>query len=136
MQQVVFLPQAAPGFPPAQQPSGMPSQMPSQLPAAVSGPVAPMQQHAPQGYGPVSVQPAVAQQRPAAQLQAPTSAASAANPAAPVADSWTEHTAPDGRKYYYNKATKQSSWEKPASLAAAPAVMTQLLLVICVPCIA
>jgi len=26
---------------------------------------------------------------------------------------WTEHTAPDGRKYYYNNKTKQSKWEKP-----------------------
>ncbi len=41
---------------------------------------------------------------------------------APVQDSWTEHTAPDGRKYYYNKALKQSSWEKPPALIAAQAV--------------
>lgn len=26
---------------------------------------------------------------------------------------WTEHCAPDGRKYYYNTVTKQSKWEKP-----------------------
>ena len=26
---------------------------------------------------------------------------------------WTEHTAPDGRKYYYNAVLKKSSWEKP-----------------------
>ena len=29
---------------------------------------------------------------------------------------WTEHTAPDGRKYFYNAATKQSTWTKPAEL--------------------
>lgn len=34
---------------------------------------------------------------------------------------WTEHTAPDGRKYYYNSRTKQSSWEKPEELKT-PAV--------------
>lgn len=34
---------------------------------------------------------------------------------------WTEHTAPDGRKYYYNSRTKQSSWEKPDELKT-PAV--------------
>lgn len=26
---------------------------------------------------------------------------------------WTEHTAPDGRKYYYNSKTRESRWEKP-----------------------
>jgi len=26
---------------------------------------------------------------------------------------WTEHHAPDGRKYYYNTTTRQSKWEKP-----------------------
>ncbi|XP_065341931.1 pre-mRNA-processing factor 40 homolog A isoform X2 [Cloeon dipterum] len=29
---------------------------------------------------------------------------------------WTEHKAPDGRTYYYNNKTKQSSWEKPDDL--------------------
>jgi len=29
---------------------------------------------------------------------------------------WTEHTAPDGRKYYYNTQSKQSKWEKPDEL--------------------
>ncbi|EDV31010.1 uncharacterized protein Dana_GF15141 [Drosophila ananassae] len=29
---------------------------------------------------------------------------------------WTEHKAPDGRPYYYNQNTKQSSWEKPEAL--------------------
>lgn len=31
---------------------------------------------------------------------------------------WTEHTAPDGRKYYYNATLKKSSWEKPAGVAS------------------
>jgi len=30
--------------------------------------------------------------------------------------SWTEHKAPDGRTYYYNHVSKQSSWEKPKDL--------------------
>lgn len=34
---------------------------------------------------------------------------------------WTEHTAPDGRKYYYNPVLKKSSWVKPSALAEAPA---------------
>lgn len=29
---------------------------------------------------------------------------------------WSEHKAPDGRTYYYNSVTKQSSWEKPDEL--------------------
>nr|CAG4640855.1 EOG090X064W [Eulimnadia texana] len=29
---------------------------------------------------------------------------------------WTEHKAPDGRTYYYNTVTLQSSWEKPDDL--------------------
>ncbi|XP_066471827.1 pre-mRNA-processing factor 40 homolog B isoform X1 [Tiliqua scincoides] len=29
---------------------------------------------------------------------------------------WSEHRAPDGRIYYYNSETKQSSWEKPDEL--------------------
>ncbi|XP_042901270.1 pre-mRNA-processing factor 40 homolog B isoform X1 [Parasteatoda tepidariorum] len=29
---------------------------------------------------------------------------------------WTEHKAPDGRTYFYNHITKQSSWEKPDEL--------------------
>jgi pre-mRNA-processing factor 40 len=29
---------------------------------------------------------------------------------------WTEHKAPDGRSYYYNSVTKQSSWDKPNEL--------------------
>ncbi|XP_031493499.1 pre-mRNA-processing protein 40A [Nymphaea colorata] len=29
---------------------------------------------------------------------------------------WQEHTSADGKRYYYNKKTKQSSWEKPLEL--------------------
>ena len=25
---------------------------------------------------------------------------------------WSEHSAPDGRKYYYNEATGESTWER------------------------
>eukprot|EP00884_Botryococcus_braunii_P009980 jgi/Botrbrau1/18984/Bobra.0100s0021.1 len=69
--------------------------------------------------------------RPAAGAQAapPTSGtasgtgAPAPGAAAPAADGkaksgWTEHKAPDGRFYYYNATTKQSTWEKPAELVA------------------
>merc|ERR1719183_970289 len=33
-----------------------------------------------------------------------------------AADAWTEHTHSDGRRYYYNKTTKASSWDKPEAL--------------------
>jgi len=32
------------------------------------------------------------------------------------ASAWTEHTHSDGRRYYYNKVTKASSWDKPEAL--------------------
>ncbi|KAH9623756.1 hypothetical protein KSS87_023311 [Heliosperma pusillum] len=32
------------------------------------------------------------------------------------ATDWQEHSTADGRRYYYNKKTKQSSWEKPLEL--------------------
>jgi hypothetical protein len=39
---------------------------------------------------------------------------------------WTEHKAPDGRIYFYNADTKQSSWEKPDDLkSAAEAIIFQ-----------
>ncbi|KAJ4701578.1 pre-mRNA-processing protein 40A [Melia azedarach] len=36
--------------------------------------------------------------------------------AQPSSCDWQEHTSSDGRRYYYNKRTKQSSWEKPVEL--------------------
>jgi hypothetical protein len=32
--------------------------------------------------------------------------------AAPGGSQWTEHNAPNGRKYYYNGATGESTWER------------------------
>jgi len=34
----------------------------------------------------------------------------------PPRSTWTEHTTPEGRKYWYNNATKNSTWEKPDDL--------------------
>uniref|UniRef100_A0A7N0SXF7 Pre-mRNA-processing protein 40A n=1 Tax=Kalanchoe fedtschenkoi TaxID=63787 RepID=A0A7N0SXF7_KALFE len=45
---------------------------------------------------------------------APVSSAPTASPQS--SSDWQEHTATDGRRYYYNRKTKQSSWEKPSEL--------------------
>lgn len=45
--------------------------------------------------------------------------APAANPpdaSQSLSSDWQEHATSDGRRYYYNKKTKQSSWEKPVEL--------------------
>jgi len=43
-------------------------------------------------------------------------AAAAPAPAAAPSGGWTEHTAPDGRRYYFHKASGKSAWEKPDEL--------------------
>lgn len=42
--------------------------------------------------------------------------ASVPTPTQLPASDWQEHTSADGKRYYYNKKTKQSSWEKPLEL--------------------
>ncbi|XP_022760714.1 flowering time control protein FCA [Durio zibethinus] len=51
----------------------------------------------------------------------PSSASATAAPVmtptvAPVECHWTEHTSPDGFKYYHNSLTRESKWEKPEEL--------------------
>ncbi|XP_023294574.2 pre-mRNA-processing factor 40 homolog A [Lucilia cuprina] len=46
----------------------------------------------------------------------PPAELAAAFGSAPPNTEWTEHKAPDGRPYFYNNITKQSSWEKPEAL--------------------
>jgi hypothetical protein len=41
------------------------------------------------------------------------------SPAKPANCDWTEHTSPEGYKYYYNNATGESKWEKLEELIAA-----------------
>ncbi|XP_022959132.1 flowering time control protein FCA-like isoform X2 [Cucurbita moschata] len=39
-------------------------------------------------------------------------------PVAINTSNWTEHTSPDGYKYYYNSVTGESKWERPQELSA------------------
>ncbi|WOL13536.1 flowering time control protein FCA isoform X1 [Canna indica] len=46
----------------------------------------------------------------------PTTASVNTSAAVPMSCNWTEHTSPDGFKYYYNSVTQESKWEKPEEL--------------------
>jgi len=50
--------------------------------------------------------------------ESPAAAGASARMVDPATDpkAWTEHTHTDGRRYYYNKQTKQSAWDKPDCL--------------------
>ncbi|XP_039132007.1 flowering time control protein FCA [Dioscorea cayenensis subsp. rotundata] len=47
---------------------------------------------------------------------ASTTPALPATPVVPLTCNWTEHTSPEGYKYYYNSTTRESKWEKPDEL--------------------
>ncbi|KAJ4953294.1 hypothetical protein NE237_030126 [Protea cynaroides] len=55
-----------------------------------------------------------AQQQPVASSVLATNAQP--NSSQQSSSDWQEHTSADGRRYYYNKKTRQSSWEKPLEL--------------------
>ncbi|XP_014166260.1 pre-mRNA-processing factor 40 homolog A [Geospiza fortis] len=48
--------------------------------------------------------------------QSSTTTSSASEEHSKQKSTWTEHKSPDGRTYYYNTETKQSTWEKPDDL--------------------
>ncbi|NWQ70613.1 PR40A factor, partial [Neopipo cinnamomea] len=48
--------------------------------------------------------------------QTATTTSSASEDHSKQKSTWTEHKSPDGRTYYYNTETKQSTWEKPDDL--------------------
>lgn len=101
--------------PPAVLPVSSPSQPASPKPEAVATPPAAATASAP------------AAAPPATEGSVPLPAAAPPSQTSPKSSSWTEHKAPDGRTYFYNHTTKQSSWEKPDELKT----HTELLLSQC-----
>ncbi|KAB1203954.1 Pre-mRNA-processing protein 40A [Morella rubra] len=49
-------------------------------------------------------------------IPSPDSATSVPSSSQHSSSDWQEHASADGKRYYYNKRTKQSVWEKPAEL--------------------
>ena len=61
--------------------------------------------------------PAAAATSAAPAAAVPAAAAAAAKPS--EAADWKEYTSPDGRKYYYNRKTKESRWTMPEEMKQA-----------------
>uniref|UniRef100_U3KHP0 Pre-mRNA-processing factor 40 homolog A n=1 Tax=Ficedula albicollis TaxID=59894 RepID=U3KHP0_FICAL len=59
--------------------------------------------------------------------QSSTSTSSATEDHSKQKSTWTEHKSPDGRTYYYNTETKQSTWEKPDDLKTPAEVIKSLI---------
>ncbi|XP_024392960.1 flowering time control protein FCA isoform X1 [Physcomitrium patens] len=87
----------------------------------------PGQQHTQQQLQPQQVYHQVPQpqqlQQPAYYLpvqhsQAHAPVAAPQPPAPQLTCDWSEHTSPEGYKYYYNSTTRESKWEKPEELKA------------------
>ncbi|XP_052247261.1 pre-mRNA-processing factor 40 homolog A-like isoform X2 [Dreissena polymorpha] len=101
---------SSPGYMPPMGPGdgGMPPMMPPSAPPGFPGAVYPpmmgMPPVGPGGY-PMNPQMGGMQNNSAQSEQKPEKKSP-----------WTEHKAPDGRTYYYNQVSKQSSWEKPKDL--------------------
>ncbi|KAG8432328.1 hypothetical protein GDO86_016827 [Hymenochirus boettgeri] len=115
-------------IPPLLGPMGGPQmgQMPSMIPPLMSGMMMPT--HVPPGLPP-TMQAGVNSMEPplvpppvtpavhpivAAQVAAANSTMNEEQ--SKSKSQWTEHKSPDGRTYYYNTETKQSTWEKPDDL--------------------
>uniref|UniRef100_A0A670IM24 Pre-mRNA-processing factor 40 homolog A n=1 Tax=Podarcis muralis TaxID=64176 RepID=A0A670IM24_PODMU len=92
-------------------------QMPGMMQSVMPGMMAPHMSHAPmQPTGPPGVN-SMDSQIVVCSVQQVTPANSSANEEPSKQKSmWSEHKSPDGRTYYYNTETKQSTWEKPDDL--------------------
>ncbi|XP_072990697.1 pre-mRNA-processing protein 40A-like isoform X1 [Typha latifolia] len=103
-----------------QQPNGISAPTQYQPGAQLQGPVMPAAGQpwatpGSQNVPPVTHFMQAAQHSSAAVVTAPTINAQPSAPEQASSD-WQEHTAADGKRYYYNKKTRQSSWEKPVEL--------------------
>ncbi|CAM6129183.1 unnamed protein product [Calypogeia fissa] len=78
----------------------------------------PLQQK--QAYYQVQQVPALQQAQPQSSwllpVQSQTISSLPPPPALPATCEWTEHTSPEGYKYYHNSSTQESKWEKPEEL--------------------
>nr|XP_056717092.1 LOW QUALITY PROTEIN: pre-mRNA-processing factor 40 homolog A [Euleptes europaea] len=104
-------------------------QMPGMMQSVMPGMMAPHMSHAPmQPTGPPGVNSMDSQvglappgTQPTPPVVCPLPQATTTNNSANEEPSkqkslWSEHKSPDGRTYYYNNDTKQSTWEKPDDL--------------------
>ncbi|KFO91311.1 Pre-mRNA-processing factor 40 A, partial [Buceros rhinoceros silvestris] len=119
-----MMPQMMPpmgGPPMGQMPGMMQSVMPGMMMSHMSQ--AAMQPTVPPGVNSMDAQVAVAP--PGTQTTHPvvcaaqqtaTTNSSVSEEHSKQKSTWTEHKSPDGRTYYYNTETKQSTWEKPDDL--------------------
>ncbi|KAL5706672.1 hypothetical protein ACHQM5_024810 [Ranunculus cassubicifolius] len=107
----------------APSPYGQPVNIPSQYQATpqMHAPVNPsggQQQWLSSGNQSLPLAAPVEQTGQQPSMMVATDSATAGQPNSTIQSSsdWQEHTSADGRRYYYNKNTKQSSWEKPLEL--------------------
>ena len=116
----MMMPMMMGGAPPPNAGAGMMMMNPMMMqPPPVAGQMMPMMMQPPVGMMPMMRGGPMM----AAAAAAPAGAAAATGipppPTAGGGPTWTEHDAPDGRKYYYNQVTKKSTYEKPRELYTA-----------------
>ncbi|XP_077071366.1 pre-mRNA-processing factor 40 homolog A isoform X4 [Siphateles boraxobius] len=107
-------------MPPMMPPMGAPpmGQMPAMMPPMIPGMMMPPRMPAAsiQPTGPPGVSPVEPAAPAAPGTTSTTSTESSPDEQTKKKSVWTEHKSLDGKTYYYNTETKQSTWEKPDEL--------------------